>query len=286
MKHALLPALMATFFSSMVALLHAGPATYQLNERIEVNVTGAWDKATIIEVGGGDHPGEFKVHYDGWASSYDRWLKPDYFRKATGAAPSAPTPQALAATYQLNERIEVNTLGSWDKATIIEVGTGEHEHEFKVHYDGYAASFDRWLLPLYFRKAGGGSSNVTRSATPAPAATTTPPPAASPAGQARSPGGPRLGRYNIQSYGAVGRPPLYLGHIEFLAGGRYRISNTAKAEYYGGGDYAFDAAASTIQWLSGPCKDNGWTGTFTIERDGRTHKVRLRSTTIATNSTD
>jgi hypothetical protein len=97
-------------------------------------------------------------------------------------------------------------------------------------------------------------------------------------------GGPRPGKYNILSFGAVGRPPLYLGHIELQAGGKYRISRKSEGDYYGEGTYAFDAATSTVQWLSGPCKDDGWSGTFTIEREGKTHKIRLRSTTIATNS--
>lgn len=97
---------------------------------------------------------------------------------------------------------------------------------------------------------------------------------------------PRPGKYSMLSYGAVGRPPLYLGHIELQAGGKYRISRTSKADYFGEGTYSFDAATSTVTWLSGPCKDDGWSGTFTIERDGRTHKIRLRQTTIATNSTD
>ena len=51
----------------------------------------------------------------------------------------------------------------------------------------------------------------------------------------------------------------------------------------------FDATAdisSAVQWLSGPCKDSNWSGTFTTEREGKTHKIRLRSGTIATNNAD
>lgn len=267
----------------------AGQPGYQLNERIEVNTTGAWDKARIIEVGTGAHAGEFKVTFDGWAASFDRWLRPIYFRKSTAPAgpPAARTPQALSAKYQLNERIEVNTLGSWDKATIIAVGTGEHQHEFKVRYDGYGSAFDRWLLPTYFRKLAGPAGSP---ATVAPPVTTSPPanvgaiPAATPAtGNAVS---PRPGKYNISAYGAVGLPPLFLGHIDLQAGGKYRISRTREGNYHGEGRYAFDAATGAVQWLSGPCKEDGWGGTFTAEREGKTHKIRLRGGTIATNSVD
>ena len=200
---------------------------------------------------------------------------------------------ALAApVYELNERIEVNTLGSWDRAVIIDVGTagGEHEGEFKVHYDGYPASYDRWLRAVYFRKVAGGAP---ASAAPAGAGTTGVPTASAGSGttaiapaSVAAGAGPRLGKYNINSYGAVGRPPLFLGHIDLQAGGKYRISRRSSGDYYGEGAYSFDAATGAVQWLSGPCKDDGWSGTFTIERDGKTHKIRLKSTTIATNSTD
>lgn len=191
---------------------------------------------------------------------------------------------AAPLTYQLNERIESNTQGGWDKATIIEVGKPgtAHEGEYKVHYDGYAASYDRWLQPVYFRKVAGGAPVVP----PLPIPGTTPSASPAPARAGDSSVAPRLGKYNINSYGAVGKPPLYLGHIELLAGGRYRISRRSSGEYYGEGTYAFDDAGSAVQWLSGPCKDEGWSGTFANERDGKTHKIRLRTTTIATNSTD
>lgn len=97
---------------------------------------------------------------------------------------------------------------------------------------------------------------------------------------------PRPGKYNILSYGATGNPPLFLGHIEIQDGGKYRISRRSSGEYYGEGTFSFDAATSTVTWLTGPCKDDGWSGTFTIEREGKTHKIRLKRTTIATNSTD
>ena len=89
--------------------------------------------------------------------------------------------------------------------------------------------------------------------------------------------GPRLGKYNMLSYGAVGNPPLFLGHIELQAGGKYRISRKREGDYYGEGTYTFDATAGAVKWLSGPCNDDGWSGTFTIERDGKTHKIRLRN---------
>ncbi len=97
---------------------------------------------------------------------------------------------------------------------------------------------------------------------------------------------PRLGKYGIYSYGAVGNPPLYLGHFVLLSAGKYKVSRTSKEDYYGEGTYRFDAGTSTVTWLSGPFKENGWGGEFTIDREGKTHKIRLKRTTIGTNSID
>lgn len=280
----------AIFLSSFTASarVDAAAMSYQLNETLEVSTTGAWDRATIIDVGaaGSEHEGQYKVHFIGYAASYDRWLSPAYFRKLT---PKADSVTAKAA-YQLDERIEVNTTGAWDKATIIDVGTtgGEHEGEYKVHFEGYAASYDRWLLPVYIRKVAGGEP----TASAATRAAVAPIDLSSVSGQQKNTSSsqpasaPRLGHYQIMSYGTVGKPPLSLGDIELLAGGKYRVAHQRNGDAYGEGSYRFDTPTSTLEWLSGPCKDNGWSGRFSIEQAGKTHKIRLRYSTTATNNDD
>src|SRR5688572_21759828 len=76
---------------TMTTRVMAAPPSYQLNENIEVSTTGAWDKATIIEVGvaGTENEGKFKVHFVGYGPNYDRWLLPSYFRKVAGGMPAA-----------------------------------------------------------------------------------------------------------------------------------------------------------------------------------------------------
>ena len=94
--------------------------------------------------------------------------------------------------------------------------------------------------------------------------------------------GPRLGKYNIYSYGAVAKPPLFLGHLEILEGGKYRVSRTSTGPYYGEGTYRFNPADSNIEWLTGPFATPAWAGKFS-NQDGR-HRIALRARTIATNS--
>jgi uncharacterized protein YjbI with pentapeptide repeats len=255
-------------------------ATFQRGDLIDVSILGGWDKAVILEVGQAEHAGQYKVHYEGYSNDYDRWLQPLYFRKR---APSTPgTAPANALTYQMGEAIEVNVLGTWDKATILEVGSGAHEGEFKVHYDGYSSNYDRWLHPTYFRKRSGVTPPANMPQIVIPGATPTDPskPIVSPGPSGAS--APRLGKYNISSYGAVGTVPLFLGQVELIQGGKYRVSRTRGPDYYGAGEYKF--SGSKVEWLSGPFKEEGWDGAFKIEENGITHKITLRRGTIATNT--
>ena len=96
---------------------------------------------------------------------------------------------------------------------------------------------------------------------------------------------PRLGKYDILSYGNPKNPPIRHGHFELLSGGKYKFYDNGgnlKSE----GKYSFDAAAGTVEWLSGIFKADGWGGAFTISREGKTHNIRLTRSTFGTNSTD
>lgn len=93
------------------------------------------------------------------------------------------------------------------------------------------------------------------------------------------PGGPRDGKYRIFSYGAVGKPPLFLGSF-VLEGGTYRAFLPGDRQT-GEGRYSFNAAEQKVVWESGPYAGT-WEGGFTAE--GATHKIRLKRTTIATNT--
>lgn len=95
--------------------------------------------------------------------------------------------------------------------------------------------------------------------------------------------GPRPGKYRMMTYGAPSNPPLFIGSF-VLANGTYKAFLPGDKPG-GDGSYSFNAATHTVTWSSGPYA-GVWGGEFTIEREGKTHKIRLRSNTIATNSTD
>jgi hypothetical protein len=96
--------------------------------------------------------------------------------------------------------------------------------------------------------------------------------------------GPRKGKYFIQSYGAPGNPPLVLGSFELGDGKTYK-AYLPGGKLSGEGTYEYDAGTKTVTWKTGPYV-KVWEGAFTIEREGKTHQIRLKRSTIASNSTD
>lgn len=97
--------------------------------------------------------------------------------------------------------------------------------------------------------------------------------------------GPRLGKYLIYGYPtSVG---VYNGYFVLQSGGTYEVFSPG-GRSTGNGTYNFNGATKTVKWNSGPFTDKIWDGTqkLDVERDGKTHIIRLKRTTIGTNSTD
>lgn len=102
---------------------------------------------------------------------------------------------------------------------------------------------------------------------------------------ADEPGEPKLGRYNVRSYGASNRPPLFLGHFVLEAGGKYRVFLPGDRQV-GEGTYEFDPAAKEVKWLTGKYKDEGWQGRVLVASDEKSLTIWLKSTTRATHVPD
>lgn len=96
--------------------------------------------------------------------------------------------------------------------------------------------------------------------------------------------GPRPGKYLILSYGATNRPPLNLGHFVLEKNGVYKVYLPG-GKLSGEGKYEYDAGKKAVTWKSGPYEKE-FNGNFEVDREGKTHKIRLKRTTIGTNSTD
>lgn len=105
------------------------------------------------------------------------------------------------------------------------------------------------------------------------------------AAQADLAAAPKLGRYNIRSYGASNRPPLFLGHFILEDGGKYKVFLPGGREV-GGGTYEFDASKMEVVWLTGKYKEEGWGGAVQLASDEKTTVIVMKSTTRATHVPD
>jgi hypothetical protein len=95
---------------------------------------------------------------------------------------------------------------------------------------------------------------------------------------------PRDGKYLILSYGSNPANPLRLGYFT-LASNEYKYYDLEN-KVLGDGTYVYDVAEKEIKWQSGPFKAIGWSGNFTVERNGKTHSIRLKNNTVGTNTVE
>src|SRR5665647_702020 len=159
--------------------------------------------------------------------------------------------------FQVGNKVEIYNSGGWYKGSILEIGTGNYKGYYSVKYDGY--SQPQWMKESNIRLQKTASNNNDLNK------------------------GPRNGNYIILSYGSAANP-IRIGYFE-LKNGQYTYYNMNK-KIIGYGSYTYDTGNKTVQWKTGPFTDAKWGGSFEIDREGKTHKIRLNSATIGSNSTD
>jgi hypothetical protein len=162
---------------------------------------------------------------------------------------------AFSQNFQMGDKVEAYNSGAWYKAKIVQIGTDNYAGYYYVKYDDYNQS--QWIKETNIK--------LQKPAT------------------AQNNNGPRNGLYIILSYGNPSAP-IRIGYFE-LANGEYTYYTLGK-KVIGKGTYAYNSENKTVQWKTGPFKDANWGGSFEIDREGKTHKIRLNRATIGSNSTD
>ena len=107
----------------------------RIGERVEVYTENEWYKARII--GANAKNGSYKVHYYGWETSDDEWVKPEQIRTAA------------ISNFEIGETVEVKWKDNWYPAVIQGVQGNLH----LIHYAGYQATWDEWIGPRRMRRA-------------------------------------------------------------------------------------------------------------------------------------
>ncbi len=231
---------------------------YTIGQKVEAyNVQ--WYKATVIGFGTGDLAGYIKVHYDDYSTASDQYLRESSIRipKIITPASDSRNNAVQSAKYGVGQKVEAYNV-QWYKATVIGYGTGDLAGYIKVHYEGYSAASDQYLKESSIRIP---KDEVTQDFS----------------------NGPRKGRYTILSYGNIYNP-ITLGYFD-LSNGRYNYYDAGK-RLIGTGIYLYNSTDKLLVWKTGPLKDYGPSAGFEIDREGKTHKIRLKYSTIGTNSID
>ena len=237
---------------------------WKVGDRIEAYNVG-WYNATITQIGSGRNDGAFMVHWDNYST--DQWIAAKNIRARQGAdkSPTKADVSKAAAMWKAGDKVLAYNVG-WYPATVLAIGTGNYAGYIMVHFDASTSASNQYVSATNIKARPDERAVAAAAATDHVA-------------------GPRLGRYLILSYGRASAAPLQLGEVELLAGGRYRVGLPG-GRANGEGRYDYDGTAGTVRWLSGRYKDEGWGGEFTVEREGKTHRIQLKRGTIAVNSTD
>jgi hypothetical protein len=136
-----------------------GAKKWKPQDAVQVEWKGSWYQATILEA---KDDGNYKIHYDGWSSSWDEVVPPNRIRER-GAGAAVPPPQQnldipavsapasaaevdqnvpafdAALKYKKGDKVRIMWGSKWWAGEILEVQDGD---KYKIHYDGWNASSD------------------------------------------------------------------------------------------------------------------------------------------------
>lgn len=169
-------------------------------------------------------------------------------------APSKPPAKkdaqgGAARLLAVGEKVRVSSSGGWYDATVLELGSGN----YKIHYEGWANTWDEWVSPERIRRADGGPV-AAPVATARPSATTPAQATPSPSRPEPAPQQPVTvwstspsGRWGCRTWdsGQVNR----VGEFLLREDGTY-----SDARSKGTGRYTFDKASGRLTFTSGPQK--------------------------------
>lgn len=132
-------------------------AKFKVSDSVDVLWNGGWYNATILATAVG---AKYRVHYVGYKSHWDEWVPEARVRSKPGKtsdtasstsaslSPSASAPPSTIATYAIGEAVNILWNGSWYPGKII----GVDGARYRVHYDGYAASWDESVTTARLKK--------------------------------------------------------------------------------------------------------------------------------------
>ncbi|MCC6625525.1 MAG: hypothetical protein IT385_30075 [Deltaproteobacteria bacterium] len=99
----------------------------RFDQKVEVLWGSSWWPATILQASGG----QYLIHYDGYASSWDEWVGADRIRNAAG----------IVNRWGDSMQVSIQWGGSWYPGRVMKIEGGR----YLVTYDGWSSTFDEWV---------------------------------------------------------------------------------------------------------------------------------------------
>jgi hypothetical protein len=155
----------------------------------------------------------------------------------------------IAAQWQVGDKVQAWNV-DWYDGVIDQIGTDNYTGYYLVRFEGPSGPTYQYVAEKNIRARPDDAGS----------------------GDQASAAEPRAGRYVCLGYngGAAG---TFRWYLDIDGSGGYQQATPDLP----GGTYSFDAAASALSFESGPYAENGWFGRFSVEREGLTHKIVLRS---------
>jgi len=121
----------------------AQAATCAVGDKAQVEWKGSWYSAKVLKAA----DDRCYIHYDGYGSNWNEWVGPDRIKITQAAGPGAASEPT--ATYSIGDPVQVKWKGTWYPASVLAVSK---KGTYKIHYDGYASSWDEWVGPSRMKK--------------------------------------------------------------------------------------------------------------------------------------
>lgn len=134
--------------------------SFSVGEKVEVLWSGTWYKADVLEA----KDGQYKIHYDGWASAWDEWVKPDRMRRlaqhSTDAKAKWGARNAWRSEYNIGESVNFSVSGKAADFQVCTVAENKPEDMMRVKCN----AFKDWVAGVYIVHSEG---TIRKTAPPA-----------------------------------------------------------------------------------------------------------------------
>lgn len=157
-------ALRAFFGMSIIFAINlicfAQATSFSVGDKVEVLSTGTWYKADVLEAKGG----QYKIHYDGWGSTWDEWVNSDRIRRSAQPSTDAKAKwgamDAWRADYSVGDKVKFSISGKAADFQSCTVAENIPDAVMRVKCD----AFKDWVAGVYIVFSEG---NIRKTAPPA-----------------------------------------------------------------------------------------------------------------------